>query len=102
MTDGFRRGGGRGGGMRSGIRKTGETDGLGGVGSVDTSDFGLVPKNELGAVLRGDGPDIWGHIRLIRLKHSLADWWQDPTAIPSFIQWLKENTQIQADMKRVR
>lgn len=100
LTDSFRatnRGTPRGGGIRSGIEKTGVTDDLG-KAEVNTDDFGLVPKNKLGAVLRGDGPDIWGHIRLIRLKHSLADWWQDPTAIPSFIQWLKENTQIHADM----
>jgi hypothetical protein len=100
MTDGFQapnRGTPQGGGLRSGIAKTGATDDLG-EAEVDTDDPGLVPKNKLGAVLRGEGPDIWGHIRLIRLKHSLADWWQDPTAIPSFIQWLKENTQIHADM----
>lgn len=100
LTDSFRatnRGTPQGGGIRSGIRKTGATDDLG-EAEVDTDDFGLVPKNKLGAVLRGDGPDIWGHIRLIRLRHSLADWWQDPTAIPSFIQWLKENTQIHADL----
>ena len=86
-----------GGGIGSAIGETGASDDLG-QAEVDTNDLGLVPKNKLGAVLKGEGPDIWGHIRLIRLKHSLADWWQDPTAIPSFIQWLKENTQIHADM----
>lgn len=43
---------------------------------------------------------VQGHIRLIRLKHDMSDWWQDPTAIPSLIKWLKENVKaITADMK---
>ncbi len=59
----------------------------------------LVPENHLGAVLEGKGTEIQGHIRLIRLKHSLSDWWQDPTAISSFAKWLGENTNLRADMK---
>ena len=59
----------------------------------------LVPENQLGAVLEGEGTEIRGHIRLIRLKHSLSDWWQDPTAISSFAKWLGENTDLRADMK---
>ena len=59
----------------------------------------LVPEDHLGAVLEGEGTEIHGHIRLIRLKHSLSDWWQDPTAISSFAKWLAENTDLRADMK---
>ena len=59
----------------------------------------LVPEDHLGAVLKGKGTEIQGHIRLIRLKHSLSDWWQDPTAISSFAKWLAENTNLRADMK---
>ena len=59
----------------------------------------LIPGDRLGAVLEGEGTAIRGHIRLIRLKHSLSDWWQDPTAIPSFAKWLGENTTFRADMK---
>ena len=59
----------------------------------------LVPEDRLGAILEGEGMDIRGHIRLIRLKHSLSDWWQDPSAIPSFAKWLEENTNLRADMK---
>ena len=59
----------------------------------------LVPEDRLGAVLEGKGTEIRGHIRLIRLKHSLSDWWQDPTAISSFAKWLGENTNLRADMK---
>ena len=57
-----------------------------------------VPKEKLGGILEGAGNEIRGHIRLIRLKHSLSDWWQDPTAIPSLIKWLEERTPIRADM----
>lgn len=71
--------------------------------AVDSSDaFDVrvrVPENNLGAVLVGRGTDVQGHIRLIRLKHSLSDWWQDPTALPSFMKWLSENTRLHADMK---
>ena len=59
----------------------------------------LVPEDRLGAILEGEGTEIRGHIRLIRLKHSLSDWWQDPTAIPSFAKWLADNTNLRADMK---
>ena len=59
----------------------------------------LLPEDRLGAVLEGKGTEIRGYIRLIRLKHSLSDWWQDPTAISSFAKWLGENTDLRADMK---
>ena len=67
--------------------------------ALGLSDENLVPEDRLGAILEGEGMDIRGHIRLVRLKHSLSDWWQDPSAIPSFAQWLEENTQLRADMK---
>ncbi len=57
-----------------------------------------IPKEKLGGVLEGTGSEIRGHVRLIRLKHSLSDWWQDPTAIPSLIKWLADHTPIRADM----
>ena len=65
--------------------------------------------NNIGGDRNGDEPFITfgeedgivrGHIRLIRLKHDMSDWWQDPTAIPSLIKWMKENVKtITADMK---
>ena len=67
--------------------------------ALGLSDENLVPEDRLGAILEGEGMDIRGHIRLVRLKHSLSDWWQDPSAIPSFAKWLEENTQLRADMK---
>ncbi|MDE0089705.1 MAG: DUF4159 domain-containing protein [Candidatus Poribacteria bacterium] len=54
--------------------------------------------DKLGGILKGSGADLEGHIRIIRLKHSLSDWWQDPTAIPSLIKWLEANTRIRADI----
>lgn len=66
---------------------------------IDVKNPILVPEHRLGAVLEGKGTEIRGHIRLIRLKHSLSDWWQDPTAISSFAKWLGENTNLRADMK---
>ena len=73
----------------------------GGLGDgFDTAFRNLVkvPKEKLGGILEGTGNEIRGHIRLIRLKHSLSDWWQDPTAIPALIKWLEEQTPIRADM----
>ena len=67
--------------------------------ALELSDENLVPEDRLGAILEGEGMDIRGHIRLIRLKHSLSDWWQDPSAIPSFAKWLEDNTNLRADMK---
>lgn len=57
-----------------------------------------VDENQLGAVLEGTAQEPSGHIRIIRLKHSISDWWQDPTAIPSFAKWLQEHTKLRADM----
>ena len=72
-------------------------------GLSDGADIALrnlvkIPKEKLGGVLEGTGNEIRGHVRLIRLKHSLSDWWQDPTAIPALIKWLEEHTPIRADM----
>ena len=67
--------------------------------ALELSNENLVPENRLGAILEGEGMEIRGHIRLIRLKHSLSDWWQDPSAIPSFAKWLEDNTNLRADMK---
>ena len=42
---------------------------------------------------------VRGHISLLRLKHDISDWWQDPTAITSLIKWLREHRPtITADM----
>ena len=74
------------------------TSGLGDGFDTALRDFVKLPKGQLGGILKGTGNEIRGHIRLIRLKHSLSDWWQDPTAIPSLIKWLEAHTSIRADM----
>ena len=48
--------------------------------------------DKLGSVIDEADGIVRGHIRLIRLKHAMSDWWQDPTAIPSLIKWLREHT----------
>jgi len=58
-----------------------------------------LPEDEIGGVLIGQGSDISGHIRLIRVKHGLSDWWQDPSALTGLVDWLNKNTRIHADMK---
>ncbi len=74
------------------------TGGLGDGVDIALRNFVKIPKEKLGGILEGTGNEIRGHIRLIRLKHSLSDWWQDPTAIPSLVKWLEEHTPIRADM----
>ncbi len=65
----------------------------------DTATFPVkVPAGQLGGILEGKGKELRGYIRLIRLKHSLSDWWQDPTAIPALTKWLAAHTPIRADM----
>ena len=80
------------------VEGTGASEGEG-IAGTEFAHREFVPDGELGAVLEGDDKDISGHIRMIRLKHSLSDWWQDPTALPSFMKWLRENTRLRADMK---
>jgi len=55
--------------------------------------------NQMGGMLTGRGNDVSGHIRLIRVKHGLSDWWQDPSALTGLVDWLNKNTRIKADMK---
>ena len=74
------------------------TAGLGDAFDTDLKELVKLPKGQLGGILAGSGSEIRGHIRLIRLKHSLSDWWQDPTAIPALIKWLEDYTSIRADM----
>ena len=55
--------------------------------------------DELDSIIDEEDGIVRGHIRLIRLQHQMSDWWQDPTAIPSLIKWLRENVRtITADM----
>ncbi len=85
-------------GISSILETTGATDSAD-LSSSKFQDLIKVPDNRLGAIIVGQGKDVQGHIRLIRLKHSLSDWWQDPTAIPSFMTWLGDHTRLKADLK---
>ena len=58
----------------------------------------MLPQGTLGAILEGTGDEIRGHIRIIRLKHTLSDWWQDPTALPALMKWMDKRTTIRVDM----
>ena len=56
--------------------------------------------DKLDSIIDEEDGVVRGHIRLIRLKHEMSDWWQDPTAIPSLIKWLRDNARsITADMQ---
>lgn len=57
-----------------------------------------LPKGEPGGIVIGRGKDIEGRIRFSRLKHSLADWWADPTSISGLMFWTNGRTNVQADM----
>lgn len=58
----------------------------------------MLPQGQLGGILAGTKENLRGHIRIIRLKHSLSDWWQDPTALPALMNWMDQNTTIRVDM----
>ena len=58
----------------------------------------MLQQGQLGGILSGTKDNLRGHIRIIRLKHSLSDWWQDPTALPSLMNWMDKHTEIRVDM----
>ncbi len=58
----------------------------------------MLPQGHLGGILSGTKDNVRGHIRIIRLKHSLSDWWQDPTALPALMNWMDTHTTIRVDM----
>lgn len=58
----------------------------------------MLPRGQLGGILIGTEDNLRGHIRIIRLKHSLSDWWQDPTALPALMNWMDKHTEIRVDM----
>jgi len=88
---------------------TGGKGGLAILSQGNVSEAKLIPDNlkspttladnQIGGMLIGRGNDVSGHIRLIRVKHGLSDWWQDPSALTGLVDWLNKNTRIKADMK---
>jgi len=57
-----------------------------------------LPKGEPGGRVIGRGKNIKGVLRFTRLKHRLADWWADPTAVMGFVNWINARTKIRADL----
>ena len=88
-----------------GQRSRGSEDGLGnltrssgtgqdafGGGISDTiNSGGDGTGDEFGSNIDEEDGIVRGHISLIRLKHDMSDWWQDPTAITSLTKWLQEH-----------
>lgn len=55
--------------------------------------------DEFGSHIYEEDGIVRGHISLLRLKHNISDWWQDPTAITSLTKWLREHVKtISTDM----
>lgn len=69
----------------------------GGVDIVNSGEDGT--GDAFGSHIDEENGIVRGHISLIRLKHDMSDWWQDPTAILSLIKWLRTHRPtITADM----
>lgn len=79
----------------------GEVDGLGNMAdaiTIGAADVLPLPKGEPGGRIVGRGKDIKGVFRLVRVKHSLSDWWADTRALNALAKWLNEKTQIKTDL----
>ena len=79
----------------------GEVDGLGSMAesvTIGGADVLPLPKGEPGGRIVGRGKDIKGVFRLVRVKHSLSDWWADTRALVALAKWLNEKTQIKTDL----
>ena len=57
-----------------------------------------LPKGDPGGRVIGRGKDIRGVLRFTRIRHSLSDWWADPSALNALTSWLNERTKIKTDM----
>ena len=66
--------------------------------TIGTPDVMPLIKGEPGGRVVGRGRDIRGALRFVRLKHSLADWWMNGSALRGLTKWLNSNTRIKADM----
>lgn len=57
-----------------------------------------LPPGEPGGRVIGRGKDIRGVLRFTRVRHSLSDWWTNPSALNSLAKWLNERTKIKTDL----
>ncbi len=80
------------------LDSTGQDAFGGGISDIiDNSGDGT--GDEFGSHIDEENGIVRGHISLIRLKHDMSDWWQDPTAITSLTKWLQEHVKtISTDM----
>ena len=65
---------------------------------IDESPVERLPRGEPGGRVIGSGKDIRGYFRVVRIKHSLADWWADQSSLIALINWLNTNTKIKTDI----
>ena len=57
-----------------------------------------LPPGEPGGRVIGRGKDIRGVLRFTRVRHSLSDWWTNPSALNHFAKWVNERTKIRTDL----
>ena len=57
-----------------------------------------LPRGEPGGRVVGKGRDIRGALRFTRVRHSLSDWWADPSALTAWTKWMNGRTKIKTDM----
>ena len=66
--------------------------------TLGNEDLPPLPPGEPGGRVIGRGKDIRGVLRFTRVRHSLSDWWTNPSALNHFAKWLNERTKIRADL----
>ena len=66
--------------------------------TLGNEDILPLPPGEPGGRVIGRGKDIRGVLRFTRVRHSLSDWWTNPSALNSLAKWLNERTKIQTDL----
>ncbi|MBT5536909.1 hypothetical protein HOK31_27845, partial [Candidatus Poribacteria bacterium] len=66
--------------------------------TIGTPDVLPLVKGEPGGRVVGRGRDIKGVLRFVRLRHNLADWWMNGSALRGLTKWLNAKTGIRADM----
>jgi hypothetical protein len=78
-----------------------ELDGIGdmaGRAVLGALDVLPLPRGEPGGRVVGRGRDIRGVFRLVRVKHTLSDWWIDASALVGLVKWLNTKTNVKTDM----
>ena len=66
--------------------------------ALGNEDVPPLPHGEPGGRVIGRGKDIRGVLRFTRLRHSLSDWWTNPSALIHFAKWVNERTKIRTDL----